>query len=152
MTLRLLLAALHLLALGIGLGAVWARSRALRGTLDAAGLRRVFTADTWWGVAALVWISTGVWRLLGGLEKPTGYYFHNGFFLLKMACFGVLFLLELAPMITLVRWRSQLARGRVIDTRHARTFGTISLVQAGLLLAIVLLATSMARGYGARIP
>jgi len=152
MTLRLVLATLHLLALGIGLGAVWARSRALRGTLDAAGLRRVFTADTWWGVAALVWISTGVWRLLGGLEKSTGYYFHNGFFLLKMACFVAIFLLELAPMITLVRWRSQLARGRVIDTRHARTFSTISLVQAGLLFAIVLFATAMAHGYGARIP
>jgi hypothetical protein len=49
MTIRWLLAAAHLLALGIGLGAVWARGRALRGLLDASGVRRVLSADTWWG-------------------------------------------------------------------------------------------------------
>ena len=34
MTVRWLLAAVHLLALGVGLGAVWARGRALAGELD----------------------------------------------------------------------------------------------------------------------
>ena len=47
LTVRWLFAALHLLALGIGLGAVWARGRALRGTLDPAGRRRAFAADSW---------------------------------------------------------------------------------------------------------
>ena len=56
--LRWLLAALHLTALGIGLGAVWVRAGPLRGPLDPAGLRRIFAADSWWalagaGVAAL---------------------------------------------------------------------------------------------------
>jgi hypothetical protein len=46
MILRWLFAALHLLALGVGLGTVWARERALRGELDQAGLLRVFSADT----------------------------------------------------------------------------------------------------------
>ena len=46
MTIRWLLAAVHLLALGIGLGAVWARGRALGGAVDAMGLRRAFDADT----------------------------------------------------------------------------------------------------------
>jgi len=46
MTIRWLLAALHLLALGIGLGAVWARGRALQADLDVSGLRRVVYADT----------------------------------------------------------------------------------------------------------
>jgi len=40
MTIRWLLAALHLLALGVGLGAVWARGRALQAQLDVPGLRR----------------------------------------------------------------------------------------------------------------
>jgi uncharacterized membrane protein len=62
MTIRRLVAAFHLLALGIGLGAVWARGRALRGPLDATGLRRAFYADTWWGIAAGLWIATGVAR------------------------------------------------------------------------------------------
>ena len=41
MTIRWLLAAVHLLALGVGLGAVWARGRALQAQLDVPGLRRV---------------------------------------------------------------------------------------------------------------
>ena len=49
--LRWLLAAFHLTALGIGLGAVWVRAGALRGPFDPAGLRRVFAADSWWGLA-----------------------------------------------------------------------------------------------------
>ena len=56
MLIRLLFATLHLLGLGVGLGAVWARARALRGPLDAQGLGRVFYADSWWGVAAAIWI------------------------------------------------------------------------------------------------
>jgi putative membrane protein len=152
MALRLALAAFHLLALGIGLGAVWSRGRALSGTLDPLTLRRAFTADSWWGIAALVWISTGLWRVLGSVEKPAGFYFHNSLFLIKMVCFGSIFLLELAPMITLVRWRMQLAKGRAIDTRRARVFGVISLIQTGLLFVMVGLATATARGYGARLP
>jgi hypothetical protein len=48
MMVRWLFAALHLLALGIGLGAVWARGRGLQGELDETGLQRVFYTDTWW--------------------------------------------------------------------------------------------------------
>lgn len=69
MTIRWLFAALHLLALGIGLGAVWTRGRALRGELNTAGLLRVLAADTWWGIAALVWVATGLVRAFAGLEK-----------------------------------------------------------------------------------
>ena len=50
-------AALHLFALGIGLGAVWARARALSGPLDPNGLKRVFAADGWWGGAGCCWSS-----------------------------------------------------------------------------------------------
>jgi len=69
MVIRWVLAASHLLALGIGLGAVWARGRALRNQLDGTGLRRVFYADTWWGIAAMVWIGTGLVRAFAGFEK-----------------------------------------------------------------------------------
>jgi hypothetical protein len=48
MTVRIGLAIAHLLALGIGLGAVWTRGRAFAGPLDAAGVKRTIEADTWW--------------------------------------------------------------------------------------------------------
>ncbi len=40
MWIRWLLASLHLIALGIGLAAVWTRGRALRGSLDRDSLQR----------------------------------------------------------------------------------------------------------------
>ena len=73
MTIRWLLAAVHLLALGVGLGAVWARGRALQASLDVPTLRPVFYADTWWGIAALLWISTGLVRAFGGYEKGASF-------------------------------------------------------------------------------
>ena len=149
MTIRWLLAALHLLALGIGLGAVWARSRALRHTLDGSGLSRVFAADAWWGIAALLWLLTGLIRLFSSLEKGTAYYFGNHIFLLKMALFITIILLELAPMMTLVRWRKAAGRGEVPDTTRAAALSRTSVIQAALIVAMVFAATAVARGLGA---
>ena len=148
MFLRWLFAALHLLALGIGMGAVWSRGRALHQPLDAAGLKWVFYADNWWGIAALLWIATGLVRAFAGFEKGTSYYVHNGLFLAKMGLFGLLFILEVRPMMTLIKWRGSAARGEAIDTASAPTFARISYVQAGLIALMVLAATAMARGYG----
>jgi putative membrane protein len=152
MTIRWLLAALHLLALGVGLGAVWARGRALQGELDAAGFRRVFYADTWWGIAALLWISTGLVRAFGGFEKGSFYYLHNHVFWGKMGLLIVILLLELWPMVALIRWRRLVARGGAPDTRAASRFAQISFAQAALVVLMVLAATAMARGFGVAAP
>ena len=152
MTLRWVLAALHLLALGLGLGAIWVRSRALSSRLDERGLHAVFLADTWWGIAALVWIGTGIWRLLAGLEKNTGYYFQNHFFLAKMGVLGVILLLEVWPMLTLIKWRRQAMTGGVPVTTVAPALARISVAQAVLVTLMVFLAAGMARGYGSSSP
>ncbi len=147
--LRWTLASLHLLALGIGLGAVWARSRALNGPLDRAGLRRVFAADSWWGVAAALWLVTGLWRLLAGTEKAIGYYMHNHLFWTKMALFVLILLLELAPMLGLIAWRRQLARGAEPDTRRAPLYRRLSVLESIIVILMLVIAAGMARGYGA---
>ena len=149
MNLDSLLAALHLLGLALGPAAVWARARALRGTLDRAGLARVFLADTAWGIAAGIWLSTGLVRLLGPFAKGTGYYLANHLFWTKMALFLAIFALEIAPMVALIQWRAAYRRGEEVDTRHAARFARTSDVQLFLLLAILLAATAMARGLGA---
>jgi putative membrane protein len=148
MTIRWLLAGFHLLALGIGLGAVWARGRALSARLDAERLRAVFLADNFWGGAAGLWLATGLWRLLAGLEKDTAYYFHNHLFLAKMALFAIIVALEIWPMVTLIGWRRQVARGEQPDTSAAPLLARISFAQAGLVIVMVFLAAGMARGYG----
>jgi putative membrane protein len=150
--LRLTLAALHLLALGIGLGGIWGRARGLgQRPLDLASVRRAFAADSWWGIAAILWIATGLWRLLAGTEKTTSYYTHDALFLDKMRIFGVIFLLEIWPMITLIRWRGGLRQRREAwrpDEATARRISVISYIQVALLLLMIVAAVSMARGYG----
>ena len=147
--LRWTLAAIHLVALGIGLGAVWARGRALAGALDGAGLRRVFTADSWWALAAILWIGTGLLRAFAGFEKGTAYYVHNHLFWAKMGLLALVLALEIRPMIQLIRWRVDLARGATVDTSAAPALARVSAVQALLVLLMVLAATAMARGFGA---
>lgn len=154
--LRITLAALHLVALGLGLGAVWMRAVALRSVdRDRSALRRAFAADTIWGIAALIWIATGLWRLLGGFEKAPDFYWRNVLFHTKMGLLLVLLLLELWPMVTLIRWRmASGGRGSLPSgirfTVAARRIASISSVQAVLILFMVLAAVAMARGYGLR--
>ncbi|HKA23668.1 MAG TPA: DUF2214 family protein [Candidatus Eisenbacteria bacterium] len=152
MTIRWLLAAAHLLALGIGLGAIWGRRRALLEVPDPAAIRRVLYTDTWWGIAAAIWISTGLVRAFGPFEKGRDYYFHNHWFLTKMACLGLILLLEIAPMMTFIQWRQRLAHHESVDTSKARLFAKTSLWQAILVLVMVLAATAMARGLGTAAP
>ncbi len=150
MTARWMLAAFHLLALGIGLGAVWARARALRAPLDSQGaFKRVFYADSLWGIAALIWITTGVTRAFGGFEKGTSYYMRNGFFLAKMALLITILCLEVWPMVTLIRWRLLVRRGERVRTDRASSMAWISIVEAVLVILMVFAATAMARGLGA---
>jgi putative membrane protein len=146
MTIRWLLASLHLLALGFGLGAAYARARALRGTLDDAGLSRVFLADRWWAIAGVLWIVTGVLRAFFGFEKGTAFYMGTGLFHAKLGLVVLILVLEVWPMVTLMRWRKARRAGESPDTSAARTLARISHAQAGFVVLIVLLATAIARG------
>ena len=145
---RWLLAAVHLLGLGVGLGAVWARARALRGPLDSHGIRRVLAADAWWGIAALLWIGSGLWRLFGGVEKGTAFYFQNHVFWTKMGLFLLIIVLEIGPIVTFTTWRRQVAQGVVPDLSSAPRIARVSAIQAVLVVLMVFAAPAMARGYG----
>jgi len=152
--LRLALAWLHLVALAIGFGAVYSRGRSLaQRPLTIHDVQRAFIADSWWGVAAGLWLVTGLWRLFGSVEKPASYYQHNYIFVVKMAMFVVILALEAWPMITLIKWRT--AVNKSTDPlrppeRTASAISRISYIEATIILLIVLAAVAMARGYGAR--
>lgn len=146
MTLRWIIASVHILALVLGAVAIIARARALNNAKDGAGLPPVFIADNWWGVSGALLLITGLWRAFGGLEKGSAYYLQNGLFHAKLGLFVLVLLLELWPMITLIRWRLATRRSREIDTSPAPLFARISYVQCGILVAIVFLATAIARG------
>jgi putative membrane protein len=148
MTIRWLLAALHLVPLGLGFGAVLWRAVSLRGPLDRTGLSRVFLADTLWGIAAVIWIVTGLMRAFGGFEKGTEYYVSNDAFILKMVLLILILVLEIWPMVTLIRWRIGARSQTLSDTTAAGTLSSISWIQSVLVLLMVFAATAMARGLG----
>src|SRR5207247_3360302 len=118
MTIRWLLAAVHLLALGVGLGAEWARGRALQAPLDVPALRRVFYADTWWGIAAVLWIGTGLLRAFGGYEKGAFYYLHNHFFWAKMGLLAArISFVQAVLVVLMVLAATAMARGYGVPAR-----------------------------------
>ena len=146
MGLSYLLATLHLLLLAIGIAAVYARWRALRDLKIAADLPAVFLADNWYGVAAVGWVVSGLWRAFGGLEKGSEFYLESHWFIGKMVLFALVFLLELLPMITLVRWRIDRRKGRSSTLDRAPLLARLTLAQIPLLVLMVGMATAMARG------
>lgn len=148
MTLRWILGSLHLAALGIGVAAVAFRARALRRASDDGGVRAVLRADAFWGVAAVLWLVTGLWRAFGGLEKGSAYYLQHPLFHAKLGLFVLILGLEIWPMVTFIRWRTGRRRGRAPDLTRTALFARISTVQLVLVFAMVFLATAIARGMG----
>ncbi|MDU9042158.1 DUF2214 family protein [Pseudomonas corrugata] len=141
------LAAIHLLAFALGLWAVLTRGTALRRLAGGAdAVRNVLMADNVWGLSALVLLVTGGMRAFGGYEKGSDYYLHQPLFHLKMTLLLLILLLELLPMITLIKWRRALGKGATIDASKAGRLARISHIEALLLVLMVIAATGMARG------
>lgn len=144
------LSALHVLALGIGLGSVFMRGRylrALRDGPDPRALDRLFAADSLWGIAALLWLATGLTRAFGHVERAPDFYLRNGFFWVKMTLFATVFALEIWPMATFIRWRSARRGGRPLPQfdRLARLV-LVDDLETGLVVVIPFVAAAMARG------
>jgi putative membrane protein len=137
---------LHVLALAIGLPAVFLRGRALKGPLDADGVRRLLAADNVWGVAAVLWIVTGLLRAFAGLEKGTDFYLRSPLFWTKMVLFLLILVLEIRPMITFIGWRMRLGRGLPVDTAPARGLYTLNHIELALVVVMVFVASMMTRG------
>ncbi|CAB5288192.1 hypothetical protein IST455A_01879 [Burkholderia multivorans] len=149
MIVRWLLAAVHLSAFGVAFAAIAARNRALRrliASAQAGDLPGVFKADTVWGLSALVLIVTGLMRAFGGYEKGSAYYLHAPFFHLKMTALVLILVLEIVPMLGLIRWRIAARQQRMPDIGRARTYVQIGHWQAVLVIVIVFAAAGMARG------
>ena len=140
-----LLSAIHVLTLALGLGAVFIRGRALAGPLDEAAWRRLLAADSAWGAAAALWIASGLGRVFFGGKEST-FYWHNGFFWVKLALFGIVFVLELTPMMTFIRVRAARTRRSALPPFSIEALRRINAVELGLVVAIVFVAAFMARG------
>jgi putative membrane protein len=142
-----MVAALHLLGMALAIGAATSRARAFDGHLDTAGVQRVLRADNYWGLSALILLGTGLWRAFGGLEKGTSFYLESNLFWIKMGLFVTVLILEIGPMVALIRWRAALRKSAFVDTSRAALFARISASQAVLVGLIVIAAAGMARAF-----
>jgi putative membrane protein len=140
-----LLSAIHMLTLALGLGGIFVRGRALSRPLDDAGWKRLLAADTAWGIAAVLWIVSGLGRVFFGGKDPS-FYWRNGFFWIKLALFGIVFTLESAPMMTFIRVRRARSQGVAVPRFSIEAYRRINAVELALVVAIVFVAAFMARG------
>lgn len=141
------LGAVHLLAFAVAFAAVLARGTALRRmVIEGADVRRALLADNGWGLAAAVLLITGLLRAFAGYEKGTDYYLHQPLFHIKMTLFIIILLLEIWPMVVLIKWRIALRHGASIDIGRATLFARISHLQALLIVLMAIAASGMARG------
>lgn len=146
MALSQLIAAIHLITLGIGYGFAWMRAWQLAQVKSLKDLDAVFFADNMYGIASLLWIITGIWRAFGGLEKGTDYYLESTAFLIKMTLFAAIFAAEIYPMVTFVKWRKKLKQGKEFSLAPSRLLSRLTYLELMLLTAMVFTAVMMARG------
>ena len=145
MVISALLSAIHVLTLALGLGAVFIRGKALARPLDEAGWKRLLAADSAWGAAAALWIASGLGRVFFG-GKELSFYTHNGLFWVKLALFGLVFALEMKPMITFVRVRAARQRKAALPLFSADALHRINSAEIAVVVVIVFVAAFMARG------
>lgn len=143
-----ILAYLHYLALGLGFIGVFSRGRAIKSIVTGTtkDTKELFLADNIWGIAALLWIVTGLMRVFGPYEKGPSFYMHSHWFYLKMALFLAVFLLEVYPMLTFIKWRRIKKQISAEDFFVLRKIRTTNHIQALIIFLIPLIATIMARG------
>jgi len=98
-----------------------------------------------WGLAAGLWIASGLARVFFG-GRETSFYWRNGFFWVKLALFGLVFVLESTPMVTFIRVRSARRRRTAMPRFSVAAYRRINSAEIVLVVAIVFVAAFMARG------
>jgi putative membrane protein len=145
MVIGALLSAIHVLTLAVGLGSLGMRGRALARPPDDAAWDQLLAADTAWGIAAGLWIASGLARVFWGGKTP-GFYWHNGLFWTKLALFALVFAIEFRPMITFIRVRSARRNRTDLPVFPVDAYRTLNSVELALVVTIVFVAAFMARG------
>jgi putative membrane protein len=111
--------------------------------------RKIVAVDITYGLASLALILIGASRT-PLLEKGAHYYFHNAFFIAKIALYTLVGLISILPTRTYINWRKTLAKGRTplfSAERRAKVVFCISLELAGMV-GVLACAALMAKGWG----
>jgi putative membrane protein len=147
-----IIAIIHLVALPLGVAALFRRAGALAIAQDNAQLKRVFFWDNLYAVVALVWLGSGLLRAFAGLDKGTAYYLHNHAFWTKMFLLVLLLGAEFVPMKALLGFRKQVAQGLPVSFAKRRALLMHHWIELWCIVGMVVMAVLMARGVGMHYP
>lgn len=147
-----LVAIIHLICLPLGVVALMQRAKALTLAEHPQQLNRVFYWDNWYGIVALFWIGSGLYRAFGGVDKGTDYYLSNHAFWTKMLLAVILLGAESVPMSTFIRMRVRLAKGLPVSLDRKRVLLLHHWIEVWVIVGMVAMAVLMARGVGAVAP
>jgi putative membrane protein len=144
MTLDALLAVVHHLAVFGLFAALAVEWGILRPDLTPADVGRLRRYDLGYGIAAGAVLVAGIARVFFGAKAPS-FYFENPAFWLKMAAFGAVGGLSVAPTLRYIRWSKRGDAPRASEVEAARRFVVSELV---LFALVPTMAALMARGIG----
>lgn len=140
---------LHFVLAFILVGSIIAEAFVLRLPVDGRIARLLLRIDLFYGVSAVLIILAGIARVIWG-AKGWVYYQDQPFFWAKMATFGAIGVLSIAPTRTFIRWAKQAGANAnfIVPDVEAKRVRRLVVIETHLVALLVLFAALMARGIG----
>ena len=109
-------------------------------------LQKVFFWDNFSGISVMLVMGVGISRLW--LEKGPDYYLENHVFWAKMAILGIGWCCEMPIMISLIKWRIVIGKGKHPDTARLPLLRKLELLEGTMIFFVIFAAALMSRGAG----
>jgi putative membrane protein len=144
-----LFAFMHHLAAFTVMGTLVAEHVLFTPTLTEAHARKLQRIDLAYGIAAVVLIAVGFARVFY-FEKGASYYFHDGWFIVKLSLFLAVGLVSIYPTMVFLSWNRSMRAGvaPAVDASQVRRVQLCLRAELAGIVGILLAAALMARGYG----
>ena len=140
---------LHFLAIGVGAGLLLAEHWLCRQMPDRTQARLLGQVDLAYQLALIATLATGLARVIY-FGQDAAFYLSNRLFWLKIAIFGLIVVVAVAPTLQYIRWNREARSAPTFAplTRDIeRVRGSIAF-GLGLWLILPLIGVLVARGYG----
>ncbi len=144
-----LMAFLHHLAAFTVVAALAVQIALFKPPLTVVQARRLQRTDLIFGAAAGVVFIVGMLRV-AFFEKGPAYYWHDAFFLIKIAAFLLAGLISIYPTLTFQSWNKSVKAGVApeVPQPRIRSVRMCMMLELTLIVAVLAAAALMARGFG----
>lgn len=143
------LAWLHFIFAFILVGAVFAELFILRLPVNAQTARLLVRVDAFYGISSVLIILAGVARVIWG-AKGWEYYQAEPFFWAKIAMFGLIGVVSIAPTRTFLRWlkAANADPSFIAPDAEVKSMRRFVMFETHAVALLLLFASLMARGVG----